>query len=623
MAFSVKDRLTDIHDQIQANVLQVQVHHLECQRLTSRIDQLIDPLERLEHATSVFIREETRPLLENFLQCLDDCNNFIQKFTSSTQSREDVNDHQQFDEFNQRFSQFGQDLCLGLNIQEVFNRQQDSQNLSENMNQISQQISQQQQEQIICMKQILEQRFQSFRHHFEKEKLSNKQDSNLTSVHHQTENEFLHIPFKDLYLEDKPLGTGGFADVYKGIWLTHHDDVAIKVLHLNHFSDVQTDLYREMTTMSKIRYEHVVTFLGACIESNFYAIVIEYMPLGSLYDIIHKKNEQITLSWLDRYSLTWQMAKSINYLHNYIPCIIHRDIKSMNFLIKQSGSNQHRFLLKVCDFGLAEIRYESLSHSKSFEIVGSLAWKAPELFTSFENHTKQTDIYSLGITMWELVTEMKPWNECADETLIKILVLEGKRPLIPTEIPDDYRQAIENAWNQNPSKRPSCFNLMEQMRKQWILMHEREQLTTDLVNIHIQQTPELTSNLDSTKLSMTVAEENQSSDRISNIIIPDRTSIVDELEINTSPTLQNPSNNYHFNRSLSKSNEDLSTNELLAGYSLRESWLSKSSTNPRRSIVGRSTTPSSNKDLQKIIQFNRRTSFIKQDADDILFDNKF
>ncbi|CAF3494559.1 unnamed protein product [Rotaria sp. Silwood1] len=161
--------------------------------------------------------------------------------------------------------------------------------------------------------------------------------------------------------------------------------------------------------MYKIRYKHVVIVFGACIESIFNAIIMEYMLLGSLYDVLHKQNDNITLTWLDRYSLSWQMAK---YLHNLNPCIIHRDIKSMNFLMKLNGCQQHRFLLKVCDFGLADIRHESLlksiNNSISSQKVGSLAWKTPELLISHQEHTKKTDIYNLGITMWELATGLKP-----------------------------------------------------------------------------------------------------------------------------------------------------------------------------------------------------------------------
>ncbi|CAF1201011.1 unnamed protein product [Rotaria sp. Silwood1] len=199
--------------------------------------------------------------------------------------------------------------------------------------------------------------------------------------------------------------------------------------------------------MYKIRYKHVVIVFGACIESIFNAIIMEYMLLGSLYDVLHKQNDNITLTWLDRYSLSWQMAK---YLHNLNPCIIHRDIKSMNFLMKLNGCQQHRFLLKVCDFGLADIRHESLLKSINNSISSQK-------------------------------------NEYVDEIVIEALIKIEERPKIPLDIPEEYKQAIEDSWNQDPSKRPSCFNLMEQMFKQMKNMKQIVELTTTAIDLYHQQ----------------------------------------------------------------------------------------------------------------------------------------
>jgi serine/threonine protein kinase len=160
----------------------------------------------------------------------------------------------------------------------------------------------------------------------------------------------------------------------------------------------------------------------------------------------------------------------------------------MNFLLKQNGSYQHRFLLKVCDFGLAEIRRESLLQSTLYKTVGSLAWKSPELLISHGKHTKQSDVFSLGMTMWELATGEKPWDQCIDETVIATLVKIEERPKIPADIPEEYKQAIEDSWNQNPEKRPSCFDLMEQMCKQMRKINRKDELITLAVDLHGQQT---------------------------------------------------------------------------------------------------------------------------------------
>jgi serine/threonine protein kinase len=163
------------------------------------------------------------------------------------------------------------------------------------------------------------------------------------------------------------------------------------------------------------------------------------------------------------------MAKSINYLHNLNPSILHRDIKSMNFLLNYSGSLDHKYCVKVCDFGLAEIRHETLSQSASFpslQLVGSFYWKAPELLTNHGRHTKQSDIYSLGMVFWELATARKPWDEYEDEEIILIQIKTGERPTIPSDIPEQFKQLIQDAWNHNPQKRPTCFQLMERIHKE-------------------------------------------------------------------------------------------------------------------------------------------------------------
>ncbi|CAM4916803.1 unnamed protein product [Rotaria socialis] len=87
------------------------------------IDQLTDSLERLEHASPIFIRAETRPILNSLFQCLDDCNDFLETLQYSDRSYE--NEPENFAELSKRLSQLGQDLCLALNIQELFEQKQD------------------------------------------------------------------------------------------------------------------------------------------------------------------------------------------------------------------------------------------------------------------------------------------------------------------------------------------------------------------------------------------------------------------------------------------------------------------------------------------------------------------
>ncbi|CAF4600582.1 unnamed protein product [Rotaria sp. Silwood2] len=260
----------------------------------------------------------------------------------------------------------------------------------------------------------------------------------------------------DLVFEDR-VGFGSFADVYRGTWKSQSKTVAIKHIRINHLHyNVEQSFLDELSLMYRLRDENIINVLGACMEPNYYAIVIEYMPLGSVFSV--KLNTPF--AWPDRWSIALQMAKGINYLHVLNPPILHRDIKSVNFLLTKRFDD---LIVKVCDFGLSEIKQESARQSKVTDktTVGSLPWKAPELFTMGGSHTVKSDIYSLGITFWELTSRDLPYQEYADDVTILAHVTNGKRLDIPLDTPDSYRSIITISWDQNPEKRPLCLELIK------------------------------------------------------------------------------------------------------------------------------------------------------------------
>ncbi|CAF4521279.1 unnamed protein product, partial [Rotaria sp. Silwood2] len=209
--------------------------------------------------------------------------------------------------------------------------------------------------------------------------------------------------------------------------------------------------------MYRIRYDHILTIFGACMEPEKYALVVEYMSLGSLYDTLKQKTLQLT--WSDRWSIASQMTKGINYLHKLPEPIIHCDIKSLNILMTYSGNG---FLVKVSDFGLAKIRHETSRQSSHGPSVGTLPWKAPELL-KMGKHTEASDVYALGVVFWELGTGCEPYKE-SDESTISAYVLRGDRLDIPTDIPISFVKLISIAWVQEPQKRPNCQELLSWMK---------------------------------------------------------------------------------------------------------------------------------------------------------------
>ena len=103
---------------------------------------------------------------------------------------------------------------------------------------------------------------------------------------------------------------------------------------------------------------------------------------------------------------------------------------------------------------------------QSSEFVGSLSWKAPELFEKNGRHSVKSDVYSLGIVFWELATGRRPWDDCDDSASIIGRVRLGDRPEIPSAVPDEFHQWICQSWHENPEERPTCFSAVgENLRR--------------------------------------------------------------------------------------------------------------------------------------------------------------
>ena len=256
------------------------------------------------------------------------------------------------------------------------------------------------------------------------------------------------------------IGRGAFGIVYRAQWLSQHYLVAVKKLHLTHLnSQAEKQFFKELSLMCSLRCPHILNLYGACIEEGKYALVMEYMSLGSLYKILHE--DKLSLDWPDRLFIALQIAKSINYLHQLREPIVHRDIKSMNILVERSYQG---YIAKMCDFGLAKTRNET---SKQTQLINALhctlPWAAPEVLR-LEGNSNKSDIYSLGIVYWELATSEIPYDGHQSE-LIRAFVLAGDRLKIPEMTPLHFSEVIQKCWSHNPNDRPNSSHVIDLIEK--------------------------------------------------------------------------------------------------------------------------------------------------------------
>jgi len=178
--------------------------------------------------------------------------------------------------------------------------------------------------------------------------------------------------------EDNVIGSGASGKVYKAV-LGNGEAVAVKKLwgsakkdeeSLNQNRDEDDGFEAEVETLGKIRHKNIVKLWCCCSHKECKLLVYEYMPNGSLGDLLHS-NKSGMLDWPMRYRIALDAAEGLCYLHHdCVPPIVHRDVKSNNILL------DGEFRAKVADFGVAKV----IGGAKSMSVIaGSCGYIAPGL----------------------------------------------------------------------------------------------------------------------------------------------------------------------------------------------------------------------------------------------------
>ena len=193
------------------------------------------------------------------------------------------------------------------------------------------------------------------------------------------------------------VGAGGMSDVYKAKDHILSRFVAIKVLkqEFSEDSSFVTKFRAEAQSAAGLEHPNIVNIYDVGSENGLYYIVMEYVEGITLKTYIEKKGQ---LSFKESASIAIQVARGIEAAHN--KNIIHRDIKPQNIIISTDGK------VKVTDFGIAKA---TSSNTISSDVMGSVHYASPEQARNgFVDG--RSDIYSLGIVMFEMVTGRVPFD---------------------------------------------------------------------------------------------------------------------------------------------------------------------------------------------------------------------
>lgn len=250
------------------------------------------------------------------------------------------------------------------------------------------------------------------------------------------------------------LGRGATAVVYLGEDQFNDRKVAIKVVtpdegmgeeEARRFEKL---FLNEAAMVGKMSHPNIVGVYDAVIEGENRYIVMEYVGGGSLKKFCTETN---LLPVRQAVLIIFKACRALDYA--FQNGVIHRDIKSANILLSERDD------IKISDFGTAQISHAT--HTQIDGFVGSPAYMAPEQINE-EPPSVQTDIYSLGVTMYELLAGRLPFQAANSVAMINKILNDTATPLktIRPDIPDELVAIVEKAMARDPSRRYPAWYAM-------------------------------------------------------------------------------------------------------------------------------------------------------------------
>lgn len=440
---------TAIYDQVQL----VKANQAQFQSLAKRIQLIEASLRGLDKIPDSL---QFKSALNCFKDCLDDCLTFTREFTDRHWFKRALlasNYRVRFDKLNDQIKQSMMDLNLGLNVQQVMNREQDKKDQQEDYEAIHQK-----QDEIILLNQKESDQIQELKmQEDERHKIIQRQlQSMLLHIKNININEpqekppidpKLIIPYYDIMF-DKKIGAGSLGTIYLARWC--EQPTVIKMLEGEFTAEEQEQLIREINIMSRLRSPAIVQFYGACLEPGRICLAMEYMRRGSLYNVLN----ETSLSSEQQRNIALDIARGLHYLH--MQGVLHRNLKSANVLINST------WRAKLTDFGLSKIQSASImTINKRSQAI---QWMAPESIERYPVYTEKSDIYSYGVILWEIMTEKQPYKGMTEEEVVNS-IKQGEREEIPQTVPNVYAEIIRNCWLKNPNERPSLIEIIREIER--------------------------------------------------------------------------------------------------------------------------------------------------------------
>ena len=278
-----------------------------------------------------------------------------------------------------------------------------------------------------------------------------------------------------MYMADRyeildKIGTGGMSDVYKAMDHLLGRNVAVKVLKSEYSEDVNflSKFRTEAQAAAGLEHPNIVNIYDVGSDNKMHYIVMEYVEGITLKTYIEKKEK---LSYKEAISIAIQTANGIRVAHN--KQIVHRDIKPQNIMISTEGK------VKVTDFGIARA---ASSNTINSEAMGSVHYASPEQARNGFIDTK-SDIYSLGIVMYEMVTGRVPFH---GDTVVSVALQHLQEEIVlpsvfTPDIPISFEKIILKCVQKSPDRRYTTIDDLIVDLKRALISPDEDFVVMDMI----------------------------------------------------------------------------------------------------------------------------------------------
>ncbi|RIA80179.1 kinase-like domain-containing protein [Glomus cerebriforme] len=183
-------------------------------------------------------------------------------------------------------------------------------------------------------------------------------------------------------------------------------------------------------------------------------LIMDYAMEGNLHDYLQKKF--VNINWTIKIRILREISEGLRNIHD--ANFIHRDFHSGNILLRVMELTNDSYSIKDCCIGDLGLSQPASENSFNNEIYGVIPYVAPEIFNGTK-FSKASDVYGLGMIMWECTTGCKPFADVEHDHTLIYKILNGKRPEITRDTPECFANLMKRCWEFDPTKRPSIHEV--------------------------------------------------------------------------------------------------------------------------------------------------------------------